>query len=151
MPTGSNLNARQEAFCRGLAEGKPASRSYVEAGYNARGNAAEVNAARLLRKAQVANRLREMQAKHARRVEKTVADVIADLDRLRDQAFATGQISAGVAAVMGAAKILGMITDKSQLEQVQHKPSPIPTTRIELSVEEWREQFDPAYKATSTN
>ena len=145
MPSGSNLNARQEAFCRSLAEGKPASRAYAAAGYDARGNAAEVNAARLLRKAQVATRVRELQARAARKVEKTVVDVIADLDRLRDQAFATGQISAGVAAVMGAAKILGMITDKSQLEQVQHKPSPIPTTRLELSEEEWRRQFDPQY------
>ena len=37
----NTLNARQEAICRGLAEGKSQSRAYVEAGYDARGNAAE--------------------------------------------------------------------------------------------------------------
>jgi len=148
MPTRSKLNARQEAFCRGLAEGKPASRSYVEAGYDARGNVAEVNAARLLRNAQVANRLGEMQAKHARGVGKTVADIVADLDLLSERAIASGQLSAAVSAIMGIARILGMLNDsRSRVEQVQYKPSRIPTTRIELSAQEWREQFDPAYKA----
>ena len=46
MPVPKNrntLNARQEAFCRGLTEGKSQSTAYVEAGYDARGNAVEVS------------------------------------------------------------------------------------------------------------
>src|SRR5262245_17145835 len=131
------LNTRRERFAQEVAKGLPASRAYAEAGYTARGNAAEVNAARLLRKAQVATRVRELQAKHAKQVEKTVADIIADLDRLRDEAFATGQLSAGVQAVMGAAKILGLIVDRSEAHIIQHKPA-LFSTALELSVEEWQ-------------
>ena len=32
----NTLNARQEAFCRGLAEGKSQSQAYVDVGYAAR-------------------------------------------------------------------------------------------------------------------
>lgn len=55
-------NQRHELFAQGIAQGKPASRAYIEAGYKARGNAAETNAARLLRKAQVQERLAEIAA-----------------------------------------------------------------------------------------
>lgn len=53
-------NIRHERFAQGIAQGMPASRAYIEAGYKARGNSAEVNAARLLRNAQVAQRLDEL-------------------------------------------------------------------------------------------
>ena len=139
----SQLNARQEAFCRGLAEGKPASRAYAEAGYDARGNAAEVNAARLLRKAQVTDRVRGLQAKAARKVEKTVETLVADLDRAIDMAVANKQTSAMVAAIVAQARLLGLITDKTQVEQVLHKPALLPGSKVELTEEEWRRQFDP--------
>ena len=68
MPASSRntLNARQEAYCQGLAQGKSQSRAYVEAGYDARGNAAEVKAANLVRNGKVAARLAELQAEAAR-------------------------------------------------------------------------------------
>ena len=89
----------------------------------------------------MAGRVSQLQAKAAQKVEKTVGDVIADLDRLRDQAFATGQLSAGVQAVMGAAKILGLVVDRSEAI-IQHKPA-LFSKALELSIEEWEEQFSP--------
>lgn len=62
MPTPKNrtgLNSRQEVFCRGLAEGKSQSQAYVDAGYAARGNSAEANAAILIRNHKVAARFAE--------------------------------------------------------------------------------------------
>ena len=53
-------NSRHELFALGVASGMPASRAYQRAGYAARNNAAEVNASRLLRKAQVTARVEEL-------------------------------------------------------------------------------------------
>jgi phage terminase small subunit len=137
------LTARQEAFCRGVAKGLPQSRAYVEAGYDARGNAAEVEASKMVRNPKVRARLADLQAEHAKKVGKTVADIIADLDRLRDQAFANGQTAAGVAAVMGAAKILGLVVDKQQIEAIVHRPAPGPDMEkgVILSETEWEQQM----------
>ncbi len=51
---GPTLTARQEAFCRGLAEGKSQTQAYIDAGYEARSNAAETGAVQLLRNTKVA-------------------------------------------------------------------------------------------------
>jgi hypothetical protein len=45
----------------------------------------------------------------AKRHAKTVDTIISDLDQLRDLAIKNGQPAAGVAAVMGAARILGFV------------------------------------------
>lgn len=55
-------NIRHERFAQLIAQGKPASRAYIEAGYKARGNAAESAAARLFRNVQVQQRLAEIAA-----------------------------------------------------------------------------------------
>ena len=47
------LNPRQLKFVADFLAGKPAKQAYIAAGYAARGHAAEVNAERLLRKAEV--------------------------------------------------------------------------------------------------
>lgn len=48
------VNDRQRRFAEILVSGTPGSRAYIEAGYDAKGNAAEVNAHKLLRNAKVA-------------------------------------------------------------------------------------------------
>ena len=69
-------------------------------------------------------------------------DAAADLDQLRDLAIENGQTAAGVAAVMGAAKILGFITDRQQIEAVVHRPAPRPDMEkgLILSEAEWEQQ-----------
>jgi len=52
-------NLRHERFAHGIARGLPASRAYIGAGYKARGNSAEVNAHRLLRKPKVSQRIEQ--------------------------------------------------------------------------------------------
>ena len=142
MPASSRntLNARQEAFCRGLVEGKAQARSDRDAGYTATGNAAEVNAARLLRNAQVAARVTELQAKAAVRVELTVADIVAELEEARQFAFGCGQPTAAVRASEVKAKLLGLFpAEKLDLStQVISMPSPIPLDKTEVTVSEWQ-------------
>lgn len=69
-------NIRHERFAQGIAKGLPASHAYIQAGYKARGNAAETAAARLFRNVQVQSRLAELAAKLAK-------PAIADADEIQ--------------------------------------------------------------------
>ena len=139
----AKLNTRQEAFCRRVAEGLPQSLAYIKAGYTARGNSAEANAAILIRNPKVAARFAELQAKAAKRNEVTVDTLFADLEKARQVALACNppQTSAAVAATMGMAKLTGLLVERREVA-VQHKPA-FSSKVLELSEEEWRRQFDP--------
>lgn len=53
-------NHRHELFAQGIAKGLPASQAYIQAGYKARGNAAESSASKLLRNPKVSQRIAEI-------------------------------------------------------------------------------------------
>ncbi|TPM27259.1 Terminase small subunit [Mesorhizobium sp. B2-2-2] len=142
MPS-SKLNARQERFCLGLAEGLPQSRAYVEAGYVARGNAAEVEASKMVRLPKVAARLAELQAAAALRSEIAVDDLVAELEDMRKLAIACKNPAAGVAAVMGKAKLLGLIVDKAEVATTLRKPLREPGESQQMSLDEWQAKFAP--------
>ncbi|RUX48650.1 Terminase small subunit [Mesorhizobium sp. M4A.F.Ca.ET.050.02.1.1] len=139
----AKLNMRQERFCLGLAEGLPQSRAYIEAGYTARGNAAEVAAARLFRNVQVQSRIAELRADAAKRSEITVDDLVADLNLMFKLALATKNPAAGVTAVMGKAKLLGLIVDKAEVATTLRKPFREPGEIEQMSLEEWTARFAP--------
>lgn len=136
------LNVRQEAFCRGLIEGLPASRAYSQAGYDARNNAAEVNASRLLRNAKVTKRLIELQRDAAHKAAVTAETVAAELDAAYKLAFENGQAAACVAASMGKAKLFGLIVDRQELRaEVVRKPVADPNAPIEMSLADWSQKY----------
>ena len=107
------LNTKQECFVQNLvAQGMNAT-AYKAAGCTGKTEAtARTDASELLTNPNVASRISELQRLAARRHAKTVDTLVADLDQLRDLAIENGQTAAGVAAVMGAAKILGLIIDR---------------------------------------
>jgi hypothetical protein len=80
MPAKATLNARQEAFARGLAEGMSQRQAYMAAGYDCKGDVADENASRLLTNAKVKVRVAELREKAAKRTEKAVESLVADLD-----------------------------------------------------------------------
>ena len=108
------LNARQEAFCRGLAEGKSQSRAYVDAGYSGDRLQADANAARLIAKDKVAaRRLAELRGEMAARSAITVDTIIFELDEARELAKRINNPSAMVSASMAKAKLCGLAVDRS--------------------------------------
>ena len=153
------LTARQEAFCRGLAIGLPASRAYVDvlaiglpasrayvdAGYDARNNAAEANASRLLRNAKVAARLSELQLNAATKSEITAELVAAKLMRAFEEALRFRQASAAVQAMSALAKLLGLNAPEKVDAEValMRKPSCFPGAPLEMSAEEWEARYSP--------
>jgi hypothetical protein len=117
MPT--LKNRKHEAFCqqliRGLAHGWNAGACYSRAGYTAEGNAADVNAARLLRNAQVRARLAELQAATARRTLITVESLCDELEQARLGATSAEQYTAAVQAITTKAKITGKLIDRMEV------------------------------------
>jgi hypothetical protein len=117
MP-GPLKNARHERFAQELAKGKTQSEAYKDAGYSADGNAAEVNASRLLRKAQVSERVDELKGKAA---ERTIVTIENLTDRLLaiaakgESAKDAPLLSVGRAALMDVAKLNGHIIDRSKI------------------------------------
>ncbi|RWG80221.1 MAG: hypothetical protein EOQ69_21635 [Mesorhizobium sp.] len=143
----AKLNTRQERFCLGLAEGLPQSRAYVEAGYAARGNAAEVEASKMVRLPKVAARVAELQAEAARRSDVTVDGLVEELEQARIGAMAARQYSAAAGAILGKAKLLGLITDKAEIETSLRKPMREPGAVRQMSLEEWQAKFRPQASA----
>ena len=136
------LTARQEAFCTSLAKGLPASRAYVNAGYDARNNAAEANASRLLRNAKVATRLAELQRQAAHKAAVTAKSIAAELDTAFRLAFENKQAAACVAASMGKAKLFGLIVDRAEVEQtIRRKPVADPDAPAEMSLDDWQKKY----------
>lgn len=112
------LTPKQEAFALAYVETGNASEAYRRA-YSAekmKPASVAVNASKLLADAKVALRVQELQAKAVERHETTVDDILRELEEAR--ALAAGgekpQPAAMVAASMGKAKLLGMLTDKME-------------------------------------
>lgn len=123
-------NAKHERFAQEIAKGKSASESYVLAGYKAH----DGNASTLRGNQKVEGRVAELLERAAIKVELTVADIVEELEQARKIALsaATPQSGAAVAASMGKAKVLGLITDKSEV--AGPNGGPIPFTAIERRI-----------------
>ena len=113
------LTPKQEAFALAYVETGNASEAYRRA-YNAGNMKPEVIANKtsaLLKRGDVRVRVEMAQAKAVERHETTVDDILRELEEAR--ALAAGgekpQPAAMVAASMGKAKLLGMLTDKTEV------------------------------------
>lgn len=117
---------RHEAFARAIFAGladpslyPTQGAAYNAAGYRASGlrepgGSAEVNASRLLKKAKILDRVRELQAEAAAHVQESIDKLVAELNEDRRDAKAQGQQSAAISAVLGKAKLLGLVTEKHE-------------------------------------
>ena len=88
--------------------------AYSRAGYKASGESAEVNASRLLGNAKfgIAARVREIVGNGAKRAEVTVSSLLGELEQARAGATSVEQYGAVTQAVIGKARIAGLMIDK---------------------------------------
>jgi phage terminase small subunit len=111
-----SLTVKQEAFCLAYMETGNASEAYRQAydAENMSANAIGVEACRLMDNPNVALKVEELQNEAKQRHVITVEILIKELEEARDAALKADnpQSSAAVAATMGKAKLLGMLTDK---------------------------------------
>lgn len=73
------LNKRQLLFCAEYIIDLNATASYKRAGYTAKGNAAEVNAHRLLSNTKIQAYIQQLMSKRAKKVEISAEDVLKDI------------------------------------------------------------------------
>lgn len=111
------MTPKQEAFALAYVETGNASEAYRRA-YNAENMKPEavwVEASRTLADPNVSLRVMELQQENAERLFVTVDSLTRELDEDRQLARQEGQASAAISAVMGKAKLHGLITDKKEL------------------------------------
>lgn len=122
------LNPRQMKFVEGYLSGKPASQAYIEAGYDAKGNAAESAAARMLRNVQVQSAIETARETAVANQALTVEWV---LSRLKLEATRTGE-GASHSARVRAAELLGktlkLFPDQHELSGPAGAPIPVSVT-----------------------
>lgn len=106
-------NPRHERFAQGLAKGKTQAEAYADAGYKP----SEPNASRLTSNEKVQARLAELQERAAVRTEITVAGITERLLKIAtkgEESNDAPMLQAARASLMDAAKLNGLIVDKSE-------------------------------------
>jgi len=89
-------------------------KAYENAGYKP----LESAASRLASQVKVLARVRELQAASAERAEVTAAELSDQLEDIRKKALEANQMGAAAQAVMGRAKLHGLIIDKAEVKDV---------------------------------
>lgn len=114
-----SLTPKQEAFALAYVETGNASEAYRRA-YNCapttKTETINNKGHALLKRGEVRARVEQLQARAVERHEITVDDLIRELEEARAAALATEkpQAAAMVAATLGKAKLLGLITDRQE-------------------------------------
>ncbi len=103
-------NVKHEIFAQGLAEGKSANAAYADAGYAPN----DGNCIRLKGNERITARVVELQAITETKAEITRDTIVSFLAEDRSLAYEVKSPSAAVSASMGLAKVLGMITEKTE-------------------------------------
>lgn len=109
-------NPKHERFAQGLAKGMTQSEAYAEAGYAP----SEPNACRLTSNDKIQARLAELQERAAIRTEITVASITERLLKIAEKGEKSADaplLAVGRAALMDAAKLNGLIVDRSAVAQ----------------------------------
>lgn len=115
-------NQRWERFAQELAKGKTADEAYVLAGYEEN----RCNASRLKSNENVMNRVQELLGQSAKRAVITVESVTESLMRIAKAAEAIGDaagLSVARASHVDAAKINGLVIDRSENVNLNHEVS----------------------------
>lgn len=123
-------NARHERFAQELAKGKSATEAYADAGYEESRSAAS----RLSANVNIQSRIAELKAGAAARTELTVASLTEDLLRIAKKGEELGEapgFAVSRAALMDAAKLNGLIVDRSENVNINHDISSEPLTEAE--------------------
>ena len=118
-------NPRHEAFAQAILAGlagktrldRAQSTAYLKAYPNCSpGNVAEANASRLLRRVKpITDRVRELQALAAQETVETTTKIARELNEILMEARQDKAHAAAVSAALGKAKVLGLTTDKLEI------------------------------------
>lgn len=137
-------NPRQEKFAIFVAKGNTQAEAYRKAGYKtASKDQCSANARRLMRNDEVAVRVAELRQKAAEHTGIDVDLLLCELDDAIQVAKNTRQPAAMVGAIMGKARLLGLVVDRAEIETTARRPMREPTELKKMSLDEWQKKFAP--------
>jgi len=110
------MTPKQEKFCQTYIECGNASKAYRQSYDAEKMNANSIHKAayKLLHHEKVNARIAQLRNENLKRHHITVDSLTAELDETRKLAIDKGQSSAAVSAIMGKAKLHGLLSDKLQ-------------------------------------
>lgn len=111
------LTAKQEAFCRAFIETGNASEAYriaYDVGENTKPETVWKRSSELLSNGAVSGRVAELKAEAAERLMVTVQSLTEELNEARDLAKKVENPAAMTGAIMGKAKLHGLLVDKQE-------------------------------------
>lgn len=111
MPAGK-LTPKQQRFVEEYLVDMNGTAAYIRAGYTATGNAAAVNAARLLTNAHIASAVQAARAELSVRTQRTVAEVMEDIRRRGKLAEEAGDFGPALKAAELEGRHLGAFEDR---------------------------------------
>jgi phage terminase small subunit len=114
------VDVRQRRFCEFYVESGNAKQSYIKAGYSAKGRTAEVNSSRMLRKTEVHQYIKELNAKletesiaDINKIKQFWTDVMFNEDlELRDRLRASEYLAKTCGAFIERKELLGSLNNK---------------------------------------
>jgi phage terminase small subunit len=108
-----DLTPKQEAFCQEYLVDLNATQAAIRAGYSKK--TANKHGPELVVNSGIKKRIKELQDKRAKRVDRTQDSIIKKLETLESKAAEAGQYSVAVRSVELQGKHLGMFGDKLDL------------------------------------
>lgn len=110
------MTPKQQAFVREYLIDRNATQAAIRAGYSP--DTAYSIGNENLRKPEIMQAIEVLEAEHRERCNVTVEALTNELYLARDLAHSAGQPSAAVSAIMGIAKLHGLVTDKRINENI---------------------------------
>lgn len=135
---------RVEDFCLNIVRGMRPSQAALAAGYKP-GYCRSDGPSLMLKRPEVVDRIETLRAYHARRLSYDVSRIIKEIESVQERARLEGKLAVELAAISEKAAMLGLKPkEASQIDvNVTYKPSPVPTKKLDLTVDEWQELWSP--------
>ena len=119
--TEKKLTPQQEKFARLVAEGKTQADAYrgaYKVNPKTKKESVIVNASKLMADANITQRVEEIRNKADIKTVETIEKLTKELNRAFEMAMKLEQVSPAVSAVMGKAKLLGLLVDKVETKDL---------------------------------
>jgi len=138
----TQLPVRHEQFLWLVVDGMVATHAYAKVyGEDKSRAVCEAAASRLLSSDKVKRRKAEIIAARHAAQPASIEFLTRELVAISGESRALGQGSAAVQAMMGVAKLHGLLVDRVQSDVLIRKPSASPTSPDELSAEQWLSEY----------
>lgn len=135
------LTDREKLLAHGLIGGMTTSAALKRAGYSPSYSADPDN---IMLRPRFVRYMDEMRKKQVERLDYSIDNLCARLEHTYLAAMEKNQFGAAVQSVLGIAKMMGHLADKTEIElHILSKPAREPTDVLVLSPDEWQRQFTP--------